>query len=173
MEIKNKYSSRDYELKDVFSAGIVLSGPEVKACKKGSINFKGAYCIFGVEELLMARVSKEKQPSHQQLASFQESRRTSPLVFVLKNFYISPYIPARREQKSYDAYRPRRLLLSKRELNYLFGKSKERGVTIIPTRIYTKKRLVKLDIAIAQGLKKYDNVKKLKRKSLKGKKSRF
>jgi len=87
MEVKNKYVFGSYDIKDQYDAGIVLTGPEVKSCKASNVQFKGAYCSFDGPHL------------------------------VLKDFFIAPYPPARREQESYDPKGIRRLLLNKKELN--------------------------------------------------------
>ena len=78
-------------------------------------------------------------------------------------FEIPPYQPKNSPQ-DYDSQRTRRLLLRKKEINYLFGKSQEKGLTLIPLRIYTKKGLIKLEFAVAKGLKKYDKREKIKKK---------
>lgn len=83
-------------------------------------------------------------------------------------FEIPPYQP-KNTPKDYDLQRTRRLLLKKKEINYLFGKSREKGLTLIPIRIYTKNDLVKLEFGIAKGLKKYDKREKIKERESKKK----
>jgi SsrA-binding protein len=61
-----------------------------------------------------------------------------------------------------DPERPRKLLLHRREIDRIIGKSKERGLTIIPLKIYQKNHLIKLEIALAKGLKKYEKKEKIK-----------
>jgi len=78
-------------------------------------------------------------------------------------FEIPPYQP-KNTPSDYDSQRTKRLLLRKKEINYLFGKSQEKGLTLIPLRIYTKKGLIKLEFAVAKGLKKYDKREKIKKK---------
>ncbi len=55
-----------------------------------------------------------------------------------------------------DILRTRKLLLHKHELDRLIGKTKEKGLTLIPLRIYTKRGKFKLAIGIAKGKKEYD-----------------
>ena len=136
MQLINTYISSQYELKDRFEAGIILTGPEVKSCKMKSINFKGAYCSYKSGDLY------------------------------IKNLYIAPYKPARREQDSYDPYRPRKLLLHKKELLEIEMRVKTPGNTVVPFRLYSKHGLVKLEIAVAQGLKKYDKREKIKKRDI-------
>src|ERR1700761_6841960 len=78
----------------------------------------------------------------------------------LIGMYIAPYGPAARE--NHDPERPRKLLLHRSEIERLIGRSKERGLTIVPTRIYfaagkggTGSR-AKVEIALAQGKDLYD-----------------
>lgn len=81
---------------------------------------------------------------------------------------IPPY-QASNTPKGYDSQRTRRLLLKKSELKYLTGKGEERGLTIIPIRVYSKGRHVKLEIAIARGKKKEDKREKIKERESKRK----
>lgn len=145
MEIKNKHVSRLYEITKRLSAGIVLTGAEVKSCKAGRMNFTGAYCGLNPEGTRL----------------------------ILKNFYIAPYAPAKREQIGYNPYRERVLLLKKQEVAFVFGKLKENGITIVPMRLYTDRRLVKCEIGVARGLKKYDKREKLQKEEFVRRKQRI
>jgi SsrA-binding protein len=82
------------------------------------------------------------------------------------NFNIPPYQP-KNTPKDYDENRERRLLLKRKEINYLIGKSNEKGLTIIPTKVYSKGNLIKVEIAVAKGLKKYEKREKIKEKEFK------
>lgn len=70
------------------------------------------------------------------------------------NFHISPYEQGNIFNQ--DPIRPRKLLLHKTEINKLIGAATRDGFTIVPTKIYFKGGLVKLDIAVAKGKKLYD-----------------
>jgi SsrA-binding protein len=83
----------------------------------------------------------------------------------LVNSHISPYQPNNTPQ-DYDPRRKRKLLLSRKQIDYLSGKKKERGVSVIPLSVYTKKRLIKLEIGVGRGKKKYDKREALKRKTI-------
>jgi SsrA-binding protein len=72
----------------------------------------------------------------------------------LWNAHISPYGPA--SQFSHEPTRSRKLLLHRREIERLDGKVKERGLTLIPLRLYFKKGRVKVEIALARGKKLHD-----------------
>jgi SsrA-binding protein len=72
----------------------------------------------------------------------------------LVNAHIAPYDAANRF--NHDPRRPRRLLLHKRQIRELFDAVRQKGMTIIPVRIYLKDGRAKLDLAIAKGKKLYD-----------------
>ena len=84
----------------------------------------------------------------------------------VKELHISPYSMAR--EINHEPKRERKLLLNRREINKLETKSKEKGLTIIPIRIFLNKRgLAKLEIALAKGKKLYDKREDIKEKDLK------
>ncbi len=68
--------------------------------------------------------------------------------------HIAPYNPA--SYFNHDPKRPRRLLLHKREIREMWDAVRQKGVTVVPVRIYLKDGLAKVDIAIAKGKKLYD-----------------
>jgi len=72
----------------------------------------------------------------------------------VENMHISPYEQGNIFNR--DPLRKRRLLLHKYEINKLHGASTRDGFTIVPTRIYLERSLVKIDIAIAKGKKLHD-----------------
>jgi SsrA-binding protein len=72
----------------------------------------------------------------------------------LENAHIAPYDPASRF--NHDPIRPRRLLLHRKEIRELWDAVRQKGVTIVPVRVYLKEGHAKLDIAIAKGKKLYD-----------------
>ena len=78
-------------------------------------------------------------------------------------FHIAPY----KQAKSYapDPLRQRKLLLHKREINYLLSKVSEKGLTLIPLTVYFKKGLVKVEIALCKGRKHHDKRQDIKRKT--------
>ena len=132
---KNKQAYSDYQILDKFTAGIKLSGPEVKSIKAGAVNLKGSY------------------------ASFTEDGN-----IYLFGARVSPYKPAAGELAGYKPDRPRQLLLSKKELNYLVGKVKEKTLTLLPLSVVNKSGLVKIELALARGLKKYEKKEAMKKK---------
>jgi SsrA-binding protein len=68
--------------------------------------------------------------------------------------HIPPYAPASRE--NHDPERPRKLLLHRRELDRLAQRTAERGLTLVPTRIYFTGAHAKTEIALARGKDLYD-----------------
>ena len=83
---------------------------------------------------------------------------------LLTNAHISPYPFAK--QTDYDPTHSRPLLLHKKEVYYLKGKSLEAGLTIVPLSVYTKNRLIKVEIAVARGRKEYDKRAVLKKRDV-------
>jgi len=67
----------------------------------------------------------------------------------LRGLHIPPYEPASRE--NHDPDRPRKLLLNRAEIERLVGKAAEKGLTLVPTRIYFKGRRAKVELALARG----------------------
>jgi SsrA-binding protein len=72
----------------------------------------------------------------------------------LHNVHIPPYQPASRE--NHEPERPRKLLLHRRELDRLLARTRERGLTIVPTRMYFKGSRAKVEIALAKGKDVHD-----------------
>ena len=72
----------------------------------------------------------------------------------IRQMHISPYEKGNIFNK--DPLRPRKLLMHKRQINYLFGKVKQDGYSIIPLQVYLKNSRVKLKIALCKGNKLYD-----------------
>jgi SsrA-binding protein len=72
----------------------------------------------------------------------------------LVNLHISEY--SQGNINNHDPKRDRKLLLNKSEIRKLIGKTKEKGLTLVPLRLYFKKGKVKLELALAKGKKVYD-----------------
>jgi len=133
----NKKALADYQVLEKFEAGLVLSGPEVKSVKNSQINLKGSYITIDNKSQVW-----------------------------LIGGHISAYKPAKSSQNSYQADQNRKLLLNKKEIDYLRGKEKEKGLTIIPISVYTKGSLIKLEIGLAKGKKKYDKRESIKKRDV-------
>jgi SsrA-binding protein len=131
----NKQGLHHYQILEKFEAGIVLSGPEVKSVKTGQINLKGSYISIDGQSQAW-----------------------------LVNAHIAPYKPASSLQSNYQPTKNRRLLLHKKDINYLLGKSRQTGLTILPISVYTKGSLIKLEVGLAKGKKKWDKREAIKKR---------
>jgi SsrA-binding protein len=78
----------------------------------------------------------------------------------LRNMHIAPYKPAARE--NHDPDRPRKLLLHRREIERLVGKTAERGLTLVPTRVYFSGPRAKVELALARGKELHDKRRAIK-----------
>jgi len=133
----NKKALHDYQVLEKMEAGLVLTGPEVKSAKAGSINLKGSYIsIDGASQAWLVGV------------------------------HIAPYKPARSSQTNYQPNQNRKLLLNKKEINYLRGREQERSLTIMPISVYTKGSLIKVELALVRGKKQYDKRETLKKREV-------
>ncbi len=90
----------------------------------------------------------------------------------LINANVPPYQP-KNAPKDYDPSQSRKLLLKKSELKNLFGKAQQKGLTMIPLRVYTKRGKIKLEFAIAKGRKKADKRELIKKREFKREKERI
>jgi SsrA-binding protein len=72
----------------------------------------------------------------------------------LHNCHIAPYEPAARD--GHDPERPRKLLMHRKEIERLIGKTQERGLTLVPTRIYFSGPRAKVELALAKGKEHHD-----------------
>lgn len=84
-------------------------------------------------------------------------------------FWIGAKIPAYQPKNAPSDYNPersRKLLLRKKEIKYLIGKTKQKGLTLIPLRIYTKRGKIKIEIAVAKGRKKVDKRELIKKREV-------
>ena len=83
----------------------------------------------------------------------------------LHNVHIPPYGPASRE--NHEPERPRKLLLHKREIDRLIGQTHEKGLTLVPTRIYFRDGRAKVEIALARGKDVGDKRQAIKEREMK------
>ncbi len=72
----------------------------------------------------------------------------------VENMHISPY--SHGDQRVIDPLRTRKLLLKRKEIDYLLGKTREKGLTLVPLKLYLKGPRVKLEVGLARGKKLYD-----------------
>lgn len=82
----------------------------------------------------------------------------------LKKAHISAYqLP---NQPDYEPERSRKLLLQRKEIDSILGKLKQNGLTLIPKKVYSKSGLIKVEVALARGLKKHDKRARLKERDV-------
>jgi SsrA-binding protein len=72
----------------------------------------------------------------------------------LENMHIPPY--EQGEKRGYDPLRPRKLLLHRREIERLIGKSKEQGLALVPMRVYFSHGLAKVEIGLGRGKREFE-----------------
>ena len=138
---ENKKAYFNYQILEKFEAGISLIGQEVKSIKTRGLNLAGSYVVL-------------KGPA----------KGRHPEVFWI-GARISPYQPKNIPQ-DYNPERSRKLLLKKSEIDYLIGKTKQKGLTLIPLRIYTKNGKIKLEFGVAQGKKKFNKRELIKKREV-------
>ena len=81
----------------------------------------------------------------------------------LHNLHINPYQQASFMNQEVD--RPRKLLLHKKELKRLMGIVQQKGLTIVPLKLYNKNAMVKIEIGIARGKRVYEKREKMKKRT--------
>lgn len=78
---------------------------------------------------------------------------------------IPPYQP-KNSPENYNPEQSRKLLLNKKEINYLIGKVNERGFSLIPLKVYEKNGRIKLEFGLAKGKKKFNKKEKIKKRDI-------
>lgn len=135
IEIKNKKAKFEYEFIETFTAGIVLTGTEIKSIRAGKASLVDSYCYFVGNELF------------------------------IKNMNISEYWWG--TVNAHIPRRDRKLLLTRRELNRLSRSVKEKGLTIVASRLFIAENgYAKVNIALARGKKEFDKRESIKEKDL-------
>jgi len=120
----NRRARHEYEILEVFEAGIELSGTEVKSLRQGKANLTDAFArIDGVE-------------------------------IWLYNCHISPYDHGNRF--NHDPIRKRRLLMHHKEITKLKSRIQEKGLTLVPLKLFFKGNWAKVNLALARGKQLYD-----------------
>lgn len=136
LNIKNKRAFFDFEILDTYTAGIMLTGTEIKSIRAGKAHVNEAFCQMKKGDLYIV------------------------------NMHINEY-----EFGTYLNHEPRRmrkLLLNKRELKQINKKITEKGLTVIPIKVFlTERGLAKMEIAVAKGKKTHDKRQSIKSKDIK------
>lgn len=118
--------------------------------------FEAGLVLFGQEV-------KSIKTGHVNLsASYVTINRGEPFLVGVK---VPPYQP-NNAGADYNVERQRKLLLNKKEINYLLGKTSQKGFSLIPLKIYEKSGRIKLEFGLAKGKKKYDKKEKIKKRDV-------
>ena len=142
VEIKNRKASFEYEFLETFTAGIVLSGTEIKSIRAGKASLPDSYCYFIGTELYV------------------------------RNMHIAEYWWG--SFNKHDPKRDRKLLLNRKELRKLARAIKEKGLTIVATRLFIAENgFAKLNIALARGKKEYDKRHTIKENDIRRQEDRY
>jgi SsrA-binding protein len=137
VNISNRRAYFDFEILDKLTAGIMLTGTEIKSIREGKANINEAFCIVTKDDELFIR-----------------------------NMHITEY--SRGSYYNHEPLRPRKLLLNKKEIVRWGSKIKEKGLTLVPLKVFLSDRgFVKIEIGLAKGKKTHD-----KRDSIKAKDSK-
>ena len=128
---------------------------------------KKAYFNYQILEKLEAGISLIGQ----EVKSIKSRRiNLAGSYVVLKNsevFLIGANVPPYQPKNvpaDYNPERSRKLLLKKSEIKYLIGKVKQKGLTLVPLRVYTKRGKIKLEFGVARGKKKVDKRELIKKR---------
>lgn len=132
--IVNRRARFDYELGDEIVAGLVLTGPETRAAREGHIQLKGSFVTIKGNELWLNNAS----------FSLKLNERGNP------------------NARTIDTA-PRKLLASRKQIDTMASKRKE-GMTIVPTKLLTTGKFIKLAIALGKGKKNYDKRETIKKR---------
>jgi SsrA-binding protein len=132
--IVNRRASFDYALDDDLVVGIALTGPETRAARDGHVQLKGSFVTVRARELWLNNAS----------FSLKLNEKNKP------------------GARSIDT-EPRKLLAKRKQIDDLYGR-KQSGMSIVPLKLLTGGRFIKLVIAMGKGKKNYDKRETLKRR---------
>lgn len=130
----NRRATFDYELDETLSVGLQLTGREVRAARDGHVQLKGSFVSIRNNELWLNNAS----------FSLRLNEKGNP------------------SARSIDTS-PRKLLAKRREIDELIAR-KQQGMSIVPTKMLTSGRYIKLVIALGKGKKSYDKRETIKRR---------
>lgn len=136
--IENRRARRDYHIEETLECGMRLTGTEIKSVRAGQISLAEGY----------VRASDR------------------PLSLALHGVHIAEYPPA-GEHRQHAPTRVRVLLASRREIRKLASKTRERGVTLVPLKVYFVRGKAKLLIGLAHGRRKADKRQTISRREAK------
>lgn len=132
--VVNRRARFDYELGEEIITGLVLTGAEVRAARDGHVQLKGAFVSLRNDELWLNNAS----------------------------FSLRLNVRGQANTKSVDTS-ARKLLASRKQIDR-FAAAKQQGLTIVPTKLLTNGRFIKIVIALGRGKKRYDKRETIKRR---------
>jgi SsrA-binding protein len=140
-----------------------MKSPNIKVvCQNKKARYD--YEIIEVIEAGMVLLGTEVKSLRQGRANLKDSyARIKDGELFLMQCHISPYTHAYYDNHEPD--RARKLLVHKREIKRLQGKTQEKGLTLVPLKIYFKDGKAKVELALARGKRSYDKRETLKRKT--------
>lgn len=132
--VLNRRARFDYALDEEIVGGLELTGPEVRAAREGHVQLRGAFATIRGGELWLNNAS----------------------------FSVKLNQKGQSDSRSVDT-RARKVLLQRKQLDSL-ETAKQKGMTIVPTKLLTQGRFIKVVIALGKGKKNYDKRETLKRR---------
>ena len=113
--------------------------------------------------VLQGQEVKSIKTGHMHLSgSYVVIRNAQPELIGAK---VPPYQP-KNTPPDYNPEQSRKLLLNKKEIDYLMGKVNERGFSLIPLKVYEQHGRIKLEFALAKGKKKFDKKEQIKKRDV-------
>lgn len=122
-------------------------------------NYEAGIVLYGFEV-------KSIKTGHMNLAGSFVTIKGNEMRLI--NAFIPPYQP-KNTPTDYNPYRSRLLLLHRSEIASLIGKIKQKGLTLVPLKVYTKRGKIKLEFAVAKGKRRIDKREKIKSRETKRK----
>ena len=132
--VVNRRAKFDYALDEDIVAGIALTGQEVRAARDGHVQLKGSFVSLKNNELWLNNASFSLRLNEKGKANARTVNTA-----------------------------PRKLLASRKQID-AFAARKQQGMTIVPTKLLTNGRFIKLVIALGKGKKRYDKRETIKRR---------
>jgi SsrA-binding protein len=126
MIASNRRAYHEYTILETLEAGVALLGSEVKSIRAGRINLKDGW----------VHISPDGEA-------------------FLENVHVSHYVHSRMDE-ALGEKRSRKLLLKRRQLDKLAQSVQAKGLTLVPTKVYLKGPLIKIEIGLAKGKTSYD-----------------
>ena len=131
--LENKKVGMSYEILDTITAGIVLSGSEVKSLRQNHGSINDSFVVFQDGALILVKA------------------------------FIPPF-QVKNAGPGYDPYHARKLLLHKSEIEKFLRKKSEAGLTLVPLKVYTENRKIKLLLGLVRGKNNRDKREVIKKR---------